>query len=214
MRTHRGTTVLVALLATVSAGTLLAQEEEGHHGRPTSETLRPVEEHSSRYPEGWASLSLGVGRESFRYSGDPYGYSTQVDAPTFTASAGARLNPFLDLGLEAYGWFNGEQFGNLTIGGLMAITRIHPLGRVLYLKGGAGMATTTLQDSYSCGCSGPTYVGFAYGFGAGLEIPVGHRVALEPQADVFYQSYSGRTFSSYQERIVHLGLGISFGFPH
>lgn len=214
MRTHRGITVLVALLATVSATPLVAQQQHPH-GRPAAETLRPVHEDSGHRPQGWLSLSLGVGNESFRYSGDPYGYSTTVSAPTFTASGGAMLNPFLDLGLEGYGWINGEQGGNVSIGGLMAIARIHPLGRFLYLKGGAGVATTSLQDSYYyCGCSGPSYVGFAYSIGGGLEIPLGHRVALEPQADLFYQSYSGRSFPSYHERILHLGLGVSFNFPH
>lgn len=214
MRTHRRTAILVALLVTVSAGTLLAQEENGHRGRPTSETLRPVDGHQEHWPQGWLSLSLGLGRESFRYSSDPSGYGTQIDAPTFTASAGARLSPFLDLGLEGYGWFDGERYGTVSIGGLMAIARMHPLGRFLYLKGGGGFAMTTLHDAYSCYCSGPTYFGFSYGVGAGLEIPLGHHAALEPQADLFYQSYTGRTFSSYQERIIHVGLGISFGFSH
>jgi len=162
---------------------------------------------------------MGAGSESFRYNGYSGGYggaySSAVTAPVFTVAGGARLNPFVDVGLQGYGWVNGEQQGTVTLGGLMFITRLHPLGRWLYLKGGAGIASTNFYDSYYCGCSaGPAYVGFAYSFGAGLELPMGHNVALEPMADVFYQSYSGRSFPPYTERILHLGLGISFGFAH
>lgn len=201
---------LVTIAAAAFAAAPLYAQGPGHRGR--GEGLRPVNDHYSRWPQGWLSLSFGVGSESYRYVNDPLGYTSSLDAPTFTLSGGARLNPYFDLGLEGYGWFNGERDGNLTLGGLMAITRIHPVP-MLYVKGGAGLATTS-QSDFICGCSGPTLYGFAYSIGAGMELPLGRRVALEPQVDLFYQNYSGRTFDSYRERILHLGLGLSFNFPH
>jgi hypothetical protein len=201
-------------LVSIAAATFAAApvSAQSPHHRPTVQTLRPVSDRSGRYPQGWLSLSFGVGSESYRYTNDLPGYSSSLSAPTFTLSGGARMNPYVDLGLEGYGWFDGERDGNLNLGGLMAITRIHPVPMV-YIKGGAGLATTS-QSNFNCGCSGPTLYGFAYSIGAGLELPIGRRVALEPQADLFYQNYSGRTFDSYRERILHLGLGISFNFPH
>ncbi|MEO8029896.1 MAG: autotransporter outer membrane beta-barrel domain-containing protein [Gemmatimonadota bacterium] len=205
--------IFIVSIAAAAFAAAPSYAQQSHGGdRPTSPGLRPVNDRSGRWPQGWLSFSFGVGSESFHYTDDPPGYSSSLDAPTFTLSGGARLNPVVDLGLEGYGWVNGERDGNLTIGGLMAITRIHPIP-MLYLKGGAGLATTSMRDPY-CGCSSSTLYGFAYSVGAGLEIPLGRRVALEPQADLFYQNYNGRSFDPYHERIVHLGLGISFNFPH
>ncbi|HTO72238.1 MAG TPA: hypothetical protein VMJ30_00400, partial [Gemmatimonadales bacterium] len=171
MITSPSGTLTLLLLAILPAGTLLAQDDE-HEGRPTSETLRPISENAHRYPQGWAAFGFGAGEESYRYSGVAQVYSPTVMAPMITGSIGARLSPFLDLGLEAYGWFNGEQQGNLALGGFQLITRLHPLGRWMYLKGGGGIATSNYWDAYDCGCGGgPTYVGFAYSVGGGLEIP-------------------------------------------
>ncbi len=212
MTTTQRSALMLLVLAVFPAGRLLAQDDDCRC-RHTSQDLRPVTDDAHRYPQGWASFAFGGGSESYRYNGSDQFYSTAVTAPVFSGSIGSRLSPLVDVGVEGYGWVNGEQNGTVTLGGFQAIARLHPLGRWMYVKGGAGLATTNYWDPYYCGCSGgPTYFGFAYSVGGGLELPMGRSVALVPQVDMFFQKYSGRTFPSYTERILHVGLGLSFSF--
>jgi hypothetical protein len=191
---------------------LVSLAAQGSHptGRPTSETLREVPPYNP-YPIPWFSFSFGAGRESYAVSGS--GYSPSLDAPMFTLSGGASLSPFFDIGLESYGWWATEQGVTTRLGAINAIVRLHPLLRWLYIKGSAGLALATFGDPYYY-YYGTTYAGFAYGAGVGLVLPLSRGLAIEPMADWNFQSYSSRYNGTTYERIAHLGLGITFRFPH
>jgi len=185
--------------------------QEGHPaGRPTSETLREVPPPKKK-PVPWFTFSFGGGRESFATSG--YSYSPGLDAPMFTISGGASMTPVFDIGLESYGWWNTTQGVTTRLGAIDAIVRLHPLARWFYIKGSAGLALATFGDPYYY-YYGTTYAGFSYGGGLGFVLPVSRGLAFEPMADWYFQSYSDRYYGNTYERIVHLGLGITFLFPH
>jgi hypothetical protein len=200
----------LALASTLLPLVPLAAQNPHATGRPSSETLREVPPRSP-YPIPWFSLSFGAGRESFKTTG--YNYSPSLDAPMFTVSGGASVSPALDLGLESYGWWATEQGVTTRLGAINAIVRLHPLVKWLYIKGSAGLALATFGDPYYY-YYGTTYAGFAYGAGFGLVLPLSRGLAIEPMADWNFQSYSTRYYGTTYERIVHLGLGITFLFPH
>lgn len=198
----------VLVLALLPAS--LAGQNPHPTGRPTSETLKPVPPHSNLLGP-WFTFSFGAGRES--YSTPGYNYSPGLDAPMFTISGGARVSPFLSLGVESYGWWSNEQGVSTRLGAINFILRVHPLARWLYVKGAFGLALASFGNPYYY-YYGTTYAGFSYGGGLGLVLPVSRGLALEPMADWYFQSYSDRYAGSTYERIIHLGLGITFLFPH
>jgi hypothetical protein len=188
--------------------------QEGHPaGRPTSETLREAPP-PKKQPVPWFSFSFGAGRESSALSGQSY--AAGLDAPMFTISAGARVSPAFDIGVESYGWWSSEQGGTTRLGAFDAILRLHPFARWLYVKGSAGVAFATFGDPYYgyYYTYATTYAGFSYGAGLGMVVPVSRGLALEPMADWYFQSYSSRYSGTIHERILHLGVGITFLFPH
>src|SRR5687768_9198024 len=48
----------------------------------------------------WLTFGLGAGRESFRFSNVPGGYSNEITKPSFWLAAGGTVNPHLRLGGE------------------------------------------------------------------------------------------------------------------
>jgi hypothetical protein len=205
--------VALALGSALLPLTSLAAQQGHPAGRPSSETLREATP-PKKQPVPWFSVSFGAGRESYAVSGS--GYAPGLDAPMFTISGGARVSPFFDIGLESYGWWSTEQGVSTRLGAFDAIVRLHPFARWLYVKGSAGLALATFGDPYYgyYYTYGTTYAGFSYGGGIGLVVPVSRGLALEPMADWYFQSYSTRYSGTIHERIVHLGVGITFLFPH
>ena len=206
MRNRFPAGLALALLPLIS----LAAQSPHPTGRPTSETLREVPP-PKPYPVPWFTISFGGGRESYQVTG--YNYSSGLDAPMGTLSGGVRVSPLFDVGLETYGWWSNGGGVATSLGAFNGILRLHPLTRWFYIKGSFGLAWARFGDPYYY-YSGSTYTGFSYGGGLGLVLPVSRGLAFEPMADWYFQSYASRDFGNTYERIVHLGLGITFLFPH
>ena len=157
----------------------------------------------------WISFGVGAGRESFRFFDDPAGYSPEVTGPTFYLKMGGTPSQHWTLGGEAFAWRDDYVNGNEMLSSLMLIAQWYPSTESgLFLKGGAGLAYSYIEDT-----SAPGYViadkegGLAGVLGAGYEIRIGRNVSLAPTIDVHLQSY-GR--SNVNERVVNLGLGVTF----
>ena len=163
----------------------------------------------------WASIGAGAGNESvlFTTPGTTSSYSASRTRPTFNAAIGGTVGQFMRLGLEGFVWFNPHGDGPVeTISSVMFGARVYPFpGTGLYAHGAGGMGFYHLEDYYDpCGCHGPyiSDVGGAWSFGAGLELPVSRGVWLTPNVEFVYVDMLPPV--DYRERVIHVGLSITF----
>lgn len=157
----------------------------------------------------WVGLGGGVGGESFDVLHDGLGYSNTLYKPTLSLKLGGTLGPHLRLGGEASAWFDQEGRVLQTISSLMVIAQVYPAADAgFFLKGGAGLGRNGYD--FRGGYGGQSDVGVAGDLGAGWELRAGRNFYLVPTVDVTVHSYSGRTFSSYRERVLNFGLSLVF----
>lgn len=178
-------------------GTLAAQ----HRG------LRPVERDGGDGDRGfYVIVGVAQGNESYKFDSDP-DWSDKFSAPSFMLGAGGTLNPNFKLGFEWNIWADYEAESDQKLQALSLVGHWYPMGSPVFLKGGIGLGFNRIDDATSTF----TDTGWGATFGAGVDIPIARRVALQPRLDVYMQRYddAGQA-NDYQERLVQLGVALRF----
>lgn len=185
------------LLTLIAAGAAAPLSAQHHHPRG----LREVEwSHRRGF---WVGLGLGAGQNSTRFSPGPDLWSDGIDAGSAYLKLGGTPSDNVLLGAELYIWAHDLGRGiDESLTSAMFITQVYPFDRAgLYFKGGLGLASTNVDDGFA------DFSESGYGgvLGIGYEFRVGGNVYLVPTGDIYWHSYDDR-----RERIVNLGLGITF----
>lgn len=155
----------------------------------------------------WIGLGAGVGGESFRFDGDP-DYSGTLEKPVLALRLGGTPSRHFRVGGEISAWLNenGDALESLT--SFLLIGQFYPLAEHgLYVKGGLGLGRNALdlRGGYEL-----ADVGFATAVGAGWEVRLGRNVFLVPAVELVTHRYEQRDQPDYRERIVHVGVGLTF----
>lgn len=195
MRNSMRTLALLSLFLPMGAS-LAAQ----HRG------LRPVERSGGGDRGFYAIVGVGQGNETYKFDAD-LDWSDKFSAPSFMLGAGGTLNPDFTLGFEWNIWADYEASSDQKLQALSLVGHWYPMGSPVFLKGGIGLGFNRIDDATSTF----TDTGFGVTFGAGVDIPIARRVALQPRLDVYMQRYddAGQD-NDYQERLVQLGVALRF----
>ena len=163
----------------------------------------------------WLTFGLGAGRESYRFSKVPGGYSDEITKPSFWLAAGGTVNPNFRLGGEINAWVNeyndqGEQITESLVGFMLTgqVFPVRDLG--LFAKGGIGITRSGSDIDFGIG-SGET--GFGYLVGAGYEIRLARNFFLVPSINlVKHASTANRDDpdGTLHERVLTFGVGLTF----
>jgi hypothetical protein len=103
---------------------------------------------------------------------------------------GGTLSQHVLLGGEIAGW--GRDLGGATFteSGLTATIMFYPVGRGLFLKGGAGFAGWSTSASAGGTTTTSTAAGFAGTAGIGYDVQIGGNIFLTPNVDFLYHTLS------------------------
>lgn len=198
--------IVWVLLLFGAAAPLAAQRVGGPGG------LREVGYRRGEAPGGlWGSFALGYGREGFRFDSMTT-YESDFSAPTLTFKLGGTPSRYFRLGGELSFWYSNEAQSSQTLSNYLFIAQWYPGAHPFYVKGGIGLVSN--HQSGSDPING-TYVyrdnGYGGVIGIGADIPVGRRLALSPEINVYGQRYdNGGTSNDYRERLITFGLGLTF----
>ena len=200
----RGMTRLMVAGALL-VGTALPAAAQGPGG------LREVRVRRGQGSGLWGSIALGYGSEGFRFDSMTT-YESDFSAPTYTFKIGGTPSRYFRLGAELSAWDSEEPNSRQTLSNFLFITQWYPVGQIFYVKGGIGL--TRNSQSGSDPVNG-TYVyhdgGYGGVLGLGADLPVGRRIALSPEVNVYGQRYdNGGTSNDYRERLITFGLGVTF----
>lgn len=156
---------------------------------------------------------LGAGREQFKFA-DEAEYSEALTKPTLAIRLGGTPNRQVRLGGELFAWGNEVPDTDDQIGGyerfstIMGIVQFYPApSQGFYLKGGGGIALSSFDEVF-----GPTTTenGFGWTVGAGYEIPVSRKVAIAPTVDFYQGSFGQRNEPTLHERVLNIGVAVTF----
>ncbi len=200
---------LLALALVTGPAALAAQDGDPHHSRGRG-GLREVSDDAgkSRRQGFWLSLGLGVGQESFD-ARDGLGWSDGTTGGVGAIKLGGTVSRSLLLGVEAQAWakeFNYAGYDR-ALGSVMGIAQWYPAPRSdFWLRGGLGWAVDQLDEHPSSNVTiSTTKHGTAWAVGLGYDVPVGRKISLTPNLD-----FVGQHYDTHSERIVTLGLGVTF----
>lgn len=195
MRTSLRTLALSAALL-LTAGPLVAQ----HRG------LRPVDRSGSEESGFWAIVGLASGKETFRFDYDS-AWSDPFQSNSLFLSAGGMVAPDFALGFEWNVWSDYDASSDQRLQALSLVGNWYPGNSVVFLKGGVGLGFNRIDDG--SGVFKDTGVGATVG--AGIDIPIARRVAIEPRVDYYIQRYdSPGQANDYKERLMQFGVGVRF----
>ncbi len=181
------------LLMLAAAGPGLAQD------RATS--LREVPDNPRR--GFWIGFGLGGGGEAFNVKGAPGGFTEAVWAPTGYLKLGGTVRQNLLLGAELFGWSDDDGSLDETLGSLMFIAQWYPArSGAFFVKGGIGVTAFSQEVA---GARTGEEAGFGASLGVGYDIRVGRNISIVPSLD-----YIAHEYQDFRERIVNVGLGITF----
>ena len=202
--------LVLALVAVALVGTSSTLAAQGRRDRD-----RGLVEVGSTGIRGGFFISggLGAGRESFKFE-DELDYSEPLTKPTLTIRLGGTPNSNVRLGGEIFAWGNevpetDEQLGGMeSFSTIMGTIQFYPApSQGLYLKGGGGIAMSSFDEDF-----GPTTTetGFGWTIGAGYEIPVSRKVAIAPTIDFYQGSFGQRNEPTLYERVLNIGVSVTF----
>jgi hypothetical protein len=104
-----------------------------------------------------------------------------------------------------FAWLNQEGDMMESVSTYMVVGQWYPSRREgLYLKGGVGLGRYGQDFNYSSFSD----LGFAGNLGLGYEFRVGRKVSLGPIFDVYQATFHGRSYPSYRERVLNLGVSV------
>lgn len=191
--------LLILALSLPVSGTLAAQ----HRG------LRPVDREGSSDNGGsgfWAIVGLSRGQERYRFDSDNT-WSDPFNANSFLLSAGGRISPDFTLGLEWNIWSSYEASSDQRLQALNLVGNWYPMGSPVFLKAGFGLGSNRIDDASGVFKDS----GYGVTLGAGVDIPIARRVALQPRIDYYGQRYdSPGQANDYRERLTQIGVAIRF----
>ncbi len=146
----------------------------------------------------WISFGFGVGSLGCEDCGD----DEREVGTNFNLRLGGTMSQRLLIGGEVNGWTKTEGDATLTVSNIGPVLLFYPNPNGgLFLKGGIGMANTSLElGSLTIDESG---VGITIGLG--YDARVGRRFALTPYFDILGSSYDGGSFNQ-----VAFGLGFTW----
>lgn len=191
--------LLFLALLLPAGGTLAAQ----HHG------LRPVDRESNGDGSGsgfWVIVGLSRGSERYRFDTDSI-WADPFQANSFLLSAGGGVSPDFTLGLEWNIWSSYEATSDQRLQALSLVGNWYPMGSPFFLKGGIGLGSNRIEDGTGIFKDS----GYGVTVGAGVDIPIARRVAIEPRIDYYAQRYdSPGQANDYRERLTQIGVAIRF----
>lgn len=167
--------------------------------------LRPVErEHRSESRDFWVLAGLSHGVERYRFDIDN-SWSDEFRANSFTLAAGGMVGQDVALGVEWNVWSDYEADSDQRLHALNLVGHMYLLGSPLYVKGGLGFGFNRIDDT--AGEFRDSGVGIT--LGAGIDVPIARRVALQPRIDYYAQRYDdpGQD-NDYEERLVQVGVAV------
>ncbi len=200
----------ITLLAVVALGAgFLARIDA--QGRPSGGRDRGlVEVQPTGIRHGlYGSLGLGDGMEQYKFGNDKY--TSSIGKPALTLRVGGTPSQQIRLGAEFFGWSNPINDGvtnSENFGAALMSAQFFPAPQSgFYLKAGAGFATSGV--SYTNGSS-TNETGFAFALGTGYEYQVSRSVSVGPTVDWYQGSFTKRGDATLTERVINLGLQVSF----
>lgn len=162
------------------------------------------------------SLSLGLGGGSSAVSCTGCATDRSNGASGYLR-VGKGMTPSLMMGLELNGWNKTQNNVDGRVGMLSAIAQWYPtLTNGFFLKGGAGMGRTTLDDKSVTPTNKLQSTGFGYQFGMGYDMGIARRWSITPYVNylataggkaVLNGVSSSETFNA---NYVQYGLGLSW----
>ena len=148
----------------------------------------------------WISFGFGVGSLGCDDCGD----DEREVGTNFNLRLGGTMSQRLLIGGEVNGWTKSERGVTLTVSNIGPVLLFYPnAGGGLFLKGGIGMANTSLDPGNGSLTIEETGVGITIGLG--YDARVGRRFALTPYFDILGSSYDGGSFNQ-----VAFGLGFTW----
>ena len=165
----RPTNILSALAAVALLSAPLAAQ-----GRATARQPMPTNDRAGY------SLSLGLGGGSSGVSCAGCG-TDRTSGKSGYLRVGKGYTPSLMLGLELNGWNKTENNVDGSVGMLSAIAQWYPsLTNGFFMKGGAGVGRTTLDDRSTVPSNKLQSTGFGYQVGTGYDIGIARRWSITP----------------------------------
>ena len=152
---------------------------------------------------------IGAGSEQYKFS-DEASFTEKLTKPTGTLRLGGTPDPYVRLGAELFGW-SADQ-GDLTenFGAVLAMVQFYPIrDGGLWLKGSAGIAASE-TDYVDPIVLDPSEEGFAWSVGAGYEFQLSRSLGLSPSIELYQASFTRRNEPTLTERVLNLGLQITF----
>lgn len=194
MRSFLRTLALLTLLVPM-AGSLAAQ----HRG------LRPVERGRDGDDSGfWVIVGLAAGEEQYRFDGDAQ-WSDPFESGAFMLGAGGVVSNEFTVGFEWNVWSDYGVDSDQRLHALSLVGNWYPMGTPIFLKGGLGLGFNQIDDGF--GTFKDTGVGITVG--AGIDIPIAKRVAIQPRIDTYFQRYDDEgQVNDYRERLTQIGVAI------
>jgi hypothetical protein len=210
---------LVLLLAglTLAPAILAAQDDDSPRDRDRDRCrhrcsnggLREVSDRDWRRRDGFfASAGLGGGAESFD-ANDGLGWSDDKGGVTGYLKLGGTVSQSLILGAEGNFWASRyqRQGYDRSLGTLLLFAQWYPGGARsdFWLRGGLGWARDNLSIYGVNGDLNSHENGTALAIGLGYDFRVARNVSITPTLD-----FQGQRYDSHDERLVSLGLGVTF----
>lgn len=213
---ERGTTamrrLMLMVLTAMSLAPAVAQaqdDDDRDHDRDRRHRrggLREVDDRRDDRRQGfWLTAGLGAGSESFD-ANDGLGWSDDKGGGLAYLKLGGTVSPSLLIGAEFNAWGRRYRYEEYDRGltTAMVIAQWYPGGRRsdFWLRGGLGFARDFLDID---GGQRTRENGTAVAVGLGYDIRVARNISITPMLDL-----QGQRYDSHDERLVNIGLGISF----
>jgi hypothetical protein len=152
----------------------------------------------------WIGFGLGGGSN---LSDDAEGHRA---GGTGYVRLGGTLNQSVLLGGEIAGWARTVSGSTVSRANLNGTVTFYPMGKGLFIKGGAGFATW--MSSTDSGGSTTTYTAGGFGASAGLgyELQIGGNIFLTPNADFAYQHVESDIFTNSSGYLLMFTVGLTW----
>lgn len=198
---------LLAVVA-LGAGFLSRADAQGRPGGGRDRGLVEVQPVGIRHGF-YGSLGLGDGMEQYKFAGDTF--TSSIGKPTISLRIGGTPSEQIRLGADLFGWTNPINDGvtdSENFGAALLSAQFFPAPRSgFYLKAGAGFGTSGV--SYQNGSS-TNETGFAFGLGTGYEFQVSRSISVGPTIDWYQGSFTKRGDATLTERVINLGVQVTF----
>lgn len=134
----------------------------------------------------WISFGLGGGWNTTENADG----EVQPGGGAYLRMGGTTSQKLL-LGGEAIGWAREEGNSTLSRGNAAFTALFYPARRGLYLKGGVGVASVSLEESSGAITVTETHGGFGATVGVGYDLRLGRNFFLSPNVDFLFQKIEG-----------------------